>query len=465
MPGRVWFTAAPLLVSYSGILAVGSHWFGPDTAVIDMPVWPLVIFLCAAGGSYLCLCVVLLRTAEPVPSGSVVVLIAAAGLFARLVLFASEPTIEIDYLRYLWDGGVTAAGFNPYQTAPDNILKLPIEHALQQLAKEAGPIFTSIGHAQLTTIYPPLAQAAFALAHWIQPWSLEAWRFVILIFDIATFILLLRLLHVLAAPLTWSAIYWWNPLVLKELFNSAHMDVLITPFILLALLAAYRSKPLLATVAICAAAGIKVWPVILLPLVWRQIFPEPRKLALTIAAAIVCIGLLALPYWFAGLERDAGIIAYSSSWRISAPLYGLIEIAIAAATPDVWPAPLVARLLVGLLVVGLVLFMICRQSFNQQDLLPGVIAIVAAIIFLSPAVYPWYVTWLLPLLALRPQFPLLLLTATAPLYYTRFYYGARETYEIFELYIVWCLWVPVWIFCMWQWLRPQSGAWLNTQQR
>ena len=315
--------------------------------------------------------------------------------------------------------------------------------------------------SQLTTIYPPIAQAAFALAYWIQPWSLDAWRLVILIFDVAAFIFLLRLLHILSAPLAWSAIYWWNPLVLKELFNSAHMDVLIAPFILLALLAAFRNRLLVATIAICAAAGVKVWPALLLPLVWRLFLAEPRRLAIAVGIASISIGLLTLPYLFAGLDRDAGIVAYSGSWRISAPLYGMIEMTIAFVTSDTWSAPPLARLLIAILVVVLILYLACQPRFDQHDLVPGVILIVTAIIFLSPAVYPWYLTWLLPLLALKPQPALLLLTVTAPLYYTRFYYGSRGAYEIFELYIVWCLWVPVWSLCVWQWYRTNAQDWFK----
>ena len=49
---------------------------------------------------------------------------------------------------------------------------------LDELLHEAGVILERINYPGLTTVYPPVAQAAFALAYWLKPWSLDAWRLV-----------------------------------------------------------------------------------------------------------------------------------------------------------------------------------------------------------------------------------------------------------------------------------------------
>lgn len=85
-------------------------------------------------------------------------------------------------------------------------------------------------------MYPPVAQAAFLLAHLFAPFDLDAWKFVLLIADAATALLLFLLLVALGLPHTLLAIYWWNPLLVRKTFNSAHMDVLLLPFLLGALL-------------------------------------------------------------------------------------------------------------------------------------------------------------------------------------------------------------------------------------
>ena len=42
---------------------------------------------------------------------------------------------------------------------------------------------------------------------------------------------LLVLLRRLDLPIAYGIIYWWNPLVAKELINACHMDVIALPFI------------------------------------------------------------------------------------------------------------------------------------------------------------------------------------------------------------------------------------------
>ncbi len=44
--------------------------------------------------------------------------IIGVGLLSRLILIPSQPVLEDDYYRYLWDGAVTAHGYNPYVYSP-----------------------------------------------------------------------------------------------------------------------------------------------------------------------------------------------------------------------------------------------------------------------------------------------------------------------------------------------------------
>ncbi|RMF61844.1 MAG: hypothetical protein D6748_00750, partial [Calditrichaeota bacterium] len=48
-------------------------------------------------------------------------LILLLGLVVRVLMFFSSPILEDDYYRYLWDGAVSANGFNPYQYSPAEI--------------------------------------------------------------------------------------------------------------------------------------------------------------------------------------------------------------------------------------------------------------------------------------------------------------------------------------------------------
>ena len=132
--------------------------------------------------------------------------ILVAGLAMRGLMFGSTPVQEDDFYRYLWDGACTAHRANPYAYTPQEFQRADqadrwAPARLYELAAASGPVISRINHPQLRTIYPAVAQAAFALAYWLKPWSLDAWRGVLLLFDAATVALIVVLLRELRLPL------------------------------------------------------------------------------------------------------------------------------------------------------------------------------------------------------------------------------------------------------------------------
>jgi alpha-1,6-mannosyltransferase len=428
--------------------------FGYDTQVVDMPIPLFVGVLLTAGVAYLGL-PSLVRHSDFRPNnyaasrseGKLLALVIGAGLIARAILCTSEPMLEDDYQRYLWDGAVVVNGGNPYRYAPEAVIDAGVVGPLGPLAARAGSLLDRIGHPHLTTLYPPGAQAMFALAHVIEPFSLGAWRAVIVAFDIATFALLLALLRTSGRSPLWVALYWWNPVVIKELFNAAHMDGLVMPFVLAALLVADR-RPKLATCAIGVAVSIKLWPIILLPLIWRPKWGEWRAL-LGLALTFAPFALFAVsPQIIAGLERDAGLVAYASSWSRNSALYPALESGIGAllavVRADRAYAPLFTRGLIVCLMALATLALAWRPVIGRDDRLARATWTVGALVLLSPAQYPWYTVWLAPLLVLQPITGFLLLPAVLPLYELYFYYAARDATPVFTGIVVWLIWIPVW---------------------
>ena len=120
------------------------------------------------------------------------------GLISRIILIPSEPILEDDYNRYLWDGMITAKGYNPYEYPPkifqqDTVKNGPLE--LYEAAESSGVVIERINHPHIRTIYPPTAQFFFALAYITHPWSSSTWKILLLIIDIVVFVLLAYLLQ------------------------------------------------------------------------------------------------------------------------------------------------------------------------------------------------------------------------------------------------------------------------------
>lgn len=472
-PNALWLSGAVSLVLFSWILTRLSTRFGYDWAVIDMPIRQLTALLVSAGLVFFFAACFALHRRQHAPTSNVKIalsLVLISGLIARVILLFSEPALENDYQRYLWDGAVTAHGFNPYQHTPKSVIDGGSAHPLAAVAEEAGPVLPRINHRELTTIYPPVTQTAFALAYYIEPFSLLAWRGVLLAADSATLGLLLLLLSVLNRSPLWSALYWWNPVVLKEFFNSAHMDGLILPFVLGALYLAIKKRPIWATTSLAFGIGVKIWPVLLLPLIWRAAITNTRQFWLCVTLFTTLMVLWLAPYVAAGFTESSGTAAYVQRWTINSPLFttlrgGMRWVIATLGFPDQAKdlGSLITRALMALTAGIIALKMAVRPITTPQDMMGRALIIVAALVFLAPAIYPWYTLWMAPLLVLTPHLGLLLLFATIPFYYTYFYFAARSTTALYQNGIVWLVWLPVWGWCFASWVLDRRKVHLKPE--
>lgn len=209
-----------------------------------------------------------------------------------------------------------------------------------------------------------------------------------------------------------------------------------------------------ATACLTLAAGIKIWPVILLPLVWRKVIDQPRLLIACIALAAAGGVLFAWPLIAAGLDQSSGLVAYAGKWTTNSALSPLIVdgsrwLLDAAGVSAVTPAFL-ARGTIALVLGAIVLWQCRRPAVNAQDAADKWLIVTGAMFLLSPAQFPWYYLWVLPFLCLRPVAGLLVLTATLPLYYSAFYYLSHDNYAVFSAGIVWLIWLPAWGLLAWE---------------
>ena len=344
-------------------------------------------------------------------------LIFAVGLAARLVLIPSRPLLEVDYYRYLWDGAVTAHGVNPYAYSPQAIRQgqVSIPAKLRRLADEprGAKTLRHVIYPQLTTIYPPVAQGAFAVAYGLGPFSVTAWRVVLLACDLAAFFLLARLLAEVARPRCAVLLYWWNPLLIQMTYVGAHLDVIVAPLVLAALLYALRGAPWRSMFWLAMAAGAKLWPVVLLPVCW-QAKRRGKRIGPLLLFAFLSVMIL-LPYTLATLHSHSGAVAYALRWGDNDCLFRIQQAIWSIFTG--WMAPLLARATALLLLAAWIFYLTRRPLPKAAQLLTAALFIFAAAFLLSPTEFPWYYLWLVPLLALRPQRALLLYTMLLPLYY------------------------------------------------
>lgn len=365
------------------------------------------------------------------PSKRVFAALVMLGVVARVALLASPPLYEDDYVRYLWDGGTTAHGLNPYARSPLSVSLethpfLPVAGSKTaplstqaMLGRQSGGLLERVSYPSVTTIYPPLAQLGFAAAHLLHPWSLPAWKLVVLAAETGALLLLIGALGAAGLPRYWALGYWLCPLILKEFANGAHMDALLMPALAGLAWALFAGRLRIAALLIGVATGVKLWPALLIiALVWRA--PRWRdRLALT-AIAGASAALLLAPMLLSLNPATSGLIAYADGWVRNSLAFPLILSASGAIFAEA-DADRFARLGVAL-VVGLLAIRWGRAAAQQ----PAIATIAAwrdttlALLLLSPTGYSWYGSWVVPFFVLAPSLSSGLLIGFVGAYYARF---------------------------------------------
>jgi hypothetical protein len=315
-------------------------------------------------------------------------IVLAVALAARLALLGAQPSLSDDIYRYAWEGRVLLHGGDPWAQPPD-------DPALAALRDQR--IYPGVNHPDLATIYPPLAEAGFALVAALSP-TLAAMKLWVMAHDLVLIALLMMLLRRHGVDPTWAALYAWNPLVLIEYAGSGHNDPTAMVWLLAALLLA-RARPALSALALAAGVMVKLAPLAALPALWREWPGRARALAALALAA----GLSA----FAWLTRGAssGLHAYWSTWRNNDLVFELLER---------WTGGFEAARAIELTIVAAAIAFALWRGFEAAR---ATRAVLKTGYLVSPVAHPWYAGWFLMLEPLAPSAPWILLSATAIMSY------------------------------------------------
>ncbi len=326
------------------------------------------------------------------------VLVVLGTVALRLAALTAVVPLSDDLYRYAWDGQVQASGTSPYRYAPTapelaqlrtDWLFPDAEGCRQELNR--GPGCIRINRENVRTVYPPIAQAWFLLGHSLGASELRdlGWELLALFADLATVVLLWRLLVARGRDPRWVAVYAWSPLAVLEAVQNGHVDGFATFFVVLAVALAGR-RPGWSGAALGAATMIKLYPALLLPVLLSR-----RPLRVGTAFLAVCI-VSYLPHVLVLGGDVLGFLPdyleeedYSSGDRylLLRPL-GLVGT----------PATLVAGGL-GLAVLAVVLRRLATAAPEDSALL-----LLGAALLIATPVQPWYGLPLAALaaLALRP---------------------------------------------------------------
>ncbi len=223
---------------------------------------------------------------------TLVIVIAFAALFRLSILF-SAPYLSDDIYRYIWDGRTQAAGINPYQY-------IPADKALAPLRDET--IYPKINRREYAhTIYRPGAEMVYFLATRVS--ERVTWMKTVMVgFEVFAIWGLLQLLASFNLSGQRVLIFAWHPLLVWEIAGSGHVEAAAIAFIVLALLARRRRWDSVTGAALAGATLIKLFPIILLPAMYRRWGWK------TPATFVLIITIAYLPYFGVGAKAVLGFL-------------------------------------------------------------------------------------------------------------------------------------------------------------
>ncbi len=443
-----WFICAAVLLCASLALRLSGPYFALEVELKDTPIVPFVAAYCAASALVFLVVPRLVRSSAGLGGKHLLMFIIAAGLMMRFFQLGAVPILEDDYNRYLWDGAVTVSGQNPYSVSPEAVGAGDGKNPeLGKLREQAGEVFDQINYPEYRTIYPPVAQAAFALSHIVAPFSLDGWRAVLILLELATLGFLIAILRHFGHSPLWSALYWWNPIVIKELSNSAHMEPVLVLPLLVGVWMTLIARPIWATGFLAVAAGVKLWPMVLGAALFRRLLGNWKVLFAAMGLAALLLALFAAPILQAGLGEDSGFVAYAEKWQASSAAFLVAEWLVGMLSPallmGVEPG-VAARALLAIALGGAGVMILRKSAQDGRQTVHQMFLLVAALYLLSPSQFPWYFVWIAPFLCIFPVRGLMLAGALLPMHYLYFHFAARDLEDIYRHGIVWLIWLPVW---------------------
>ncbi|MCB0631512.1 MAG: glycosyltransferase 87 family protein [Saprospiraceae bacterium] len=192
------------------------------------------------------------------------------GLLARLILLFSFPRFSDDVYRFIWDGRLLINGLNPFDHLPAYYLE-----AGHQVPGLEPALYEKLNSPEYFTIYPPVAQATFALACSLFPNSISGSAFIMKLFlllcEAGTIFLLPRILNGFKLPRTRSLIYALNPLLIVEIVGNLHYEGAMIFFLVLGLYLLQKERYGWAAVAIALSIAAKLLPLLFLPFFIRRL--------------------------------------------------------------------------------------------------------------------------------------------------------------------------------------------------
>lgn len=303
----------------------------------------------------------------------VIGLVLAAGWHIEFLRVPSGA--DDDIRRYVWDGRLQRLGYNPYIVVPSD----PAAKGLHI------PETRSLNNPDLASPYPPGAQLFFRAVTAIQE-STFALKVAFVVCEFAIVFVLLNILLCTRQAAHLVLAFAWNPLLAIEVAGSGHIDIVGALLLVVSVATLVRRWRAAAAVALGLAIAVKLLPVVLLPLYWKRVRIRDAALATAV------VGLLYVPFLNHGRIPVGSLGTYVQNFRFNGPVFAALD---RFAPPQILAG---LAVLAGLATATWLRIRSAKPGWSPEQFASMFAWPMAASLLCAPAVFPWYLLWLLPFL-------------------------------------------------------------------
>lgn len=385
MNGQIWLSWSVLFGFVHLLIAIPSF---TDATLLELGLWNLLI----EGLTFLGL---LWRVGPPNLSERQLIFMIS---WLHISWWFAPPVSSEDVWRYLWDGAVWWQGMPTYYYAPN----APIFDALSLQVDQLADLRSQIGHAHLSTIYPPGAQQIFRIVTGLGT-SLFMWRFSILVAQLLSFRALFQLSQGLGKVKEVAVLPLLCPIWVFDCALGAHLDAWAICFGLWGLVYTRVDQEFRAGLFFGIGVSIK-----LIPALWgfvvmvRYGFEHSwRSVGLLLGGGICGLALTCgselTELW--SIQELSGAQAYQQGWIFNDSLFSMIRYGLEWIGLEKLDARRLTQLCLMLCLCFTPIFIFWKKfEFEKvRHLLTfEVLTIGTILLFIgSPVVYSWYLGWLI----------------------------------------------------------------------
>lgn len=328
------------------------------------------------------------------------------GAALRFLLLFSFPNLSDDVYRFIWDGRLIVNGYNPFDHLPSHYLEEG--NAVPGLDRQLYEELNSQGYF---TVYPPVAQAVFALSCFLFPgslgWSVLVMKAIMVAFELGSLRLLWLLLGRLELPRRNVLLYALNPLIILEITGNLHFEGAMIFFLLLSFWWLLQGRRPGSALMAALSVASKLLSLIFLPFLIKRLGLRGSVRYFAVTGAFLVV--LFLPLFSAAFFGNFGesLDLYFRKFEFNASLYYLLR----------WVGyqqvgyNLIAKFGPALAVAagtGIMLLVLLDKSKDWVSLPRQMMFAVFIYLACATTVHPWYVS--LPLvmcLFTRYRFPVI----------------------------------------------------------